>query len=176
MRKPRHFRSTPMAWPPTESDRQVKFQSSMKSRVTILLALVVVFCAGATSGWAYGRRDAAKQRTQRPPWRPDDMQQRVLDGMQRDLDLTLEQRVKMEPILKETWSKIGELQKANGKQIHELVKAQHLQFKPFLSEVQWQKLQEAEARRSRRHGGGTNGPPMDRPMPAGPPPATLPGQ
>ncbi len=165
-----------MAWRPTEPARFVKYQSSMKTRVTILLALVVVFCAGATSGWAYGRRDAVK-RTQRPPWRPDDMQQRVLDGMQRDLDLTPEQRAKVGPILKETWSKIAELQKANGKQIHELVKAQHLQFKPFLSDVQWQKLLEAEARRSRRHGGGTNGPPMEREMPPGPPPhGAPPGQ
>jgi len=142
----------------------------MKTRITILLALVVVFCAGATSGWAYARREAAK-RTQRPSWRPDDMQRRVLDGLQRDLELTPEQRAKVEPILKETWGKIGELQKATGKQIHELVKSQNLQFKGFLSESQWQKLLEADARRSRRHGGGTNGPPLDRPMPPVPPPA-----
>lgn len=148
----------------------------MKSRFAILLALVVVFFSGATAGWAYGRREGMT-RSQRPPPRPEDMQKRILEGLQRDLDLNPEQRAKIEPIVQETWSKVSEVQKNTGRQIREMFRMQHAQFKEFLTEAQWVKLQEVEARRWHRHG-GTNSPashsggppPMD--APGGPPPPT----
>jgi len=130
----------------------------MKFRLAIVLALVVVFTAGAAAGWAYGRREGLS-RSQRTPPRPEDMQRRVIEGLQRDLELTPEQLAKIEPIINETWGKIGELQKGTGRQIREMVRAQHQRFKEFLTETQWAKLQEIEARRSKRHGdrGGGGG-------------------
>jgi len=143
----------------------------MKSRFAILVALVVVFFSGAAAGWAYGRREGMA-RSQRPPPRPEDMQQRIIDGLQRDLALTPEQRTKLEPIVKETWGKVSEVQKATGRQIRDMFRAQHQLFKEFLTEAQWVKLQEVEARRWHRHGGGTNGPSSrpDGPPPSEPPP------
>ena len=142
----------------------------MKFRIAIVLSLTVVFFAGAAAGWAYGRKENSS-RAQHPPPRQEDMQKRVVEGLQRDLELSPEQIAKMEPIIVETWSKIGELQKTTGRQIREMVRSQHLRFKEFLSDTQWAKLQELDARRSKRHGGGTNGPgsfPGGRPPSGGP--------
>ena len=141
----------------------------MKSRGAILFALLAVFTAGAAAGWAYGRQDGLK-RSQRPPWKPADMPGRVISGMEKDLELTAEQRQKMEPIVRETWTKIEETQKACSRQIREMVRAQHQQFKEFLTEPQWTKLQELEARRGRRRGGGTNGPGSSGGFPGARPP------
>lgn len=138
----------------------------MKFRVAIVLALMVVFAAGAAAGWAYGRREGLS-RSHRPPPRTEDMQRRVVEGLRRDLELTPDQWTKMEPIINETWGKISELQKATGRQVREMIRAQHLRFKEFLTEAQWTKLQELEARRSKRHGGGTNSPGL---FPGGKPP------
>ena len=139
----------------------------MKSRLAILLALVVVFAAGAASGWAYGQRDG-RTRAMRPP-RPEDMQKRALDGLQRDLVLTPEQVAKIQPIVTETVAKISELHRSNGRQMKETVKAQNLRIKEFLTETQWTKLQELETHRWKRPSGGTNSPP-DGMRPPGPPP------
>jgi len=143
--------------------------AAMKSRVAILFALLAVFTAGAAAGWAYGRQEGLK-RSQRPPGKPADMPGRVISWMEKDLQLTAEQRQKMEPIVRETWTKIEETQKVCSRQIHEMVRAQHLQFKEFLTDPQWIKLQEMEARRGRRRGGGTNSPNASGGLPSGHPP------
>ena len=138
----------------------------MKTRLGILLALLVVFAAGAASGWAYGQR-AGRTRAMRPP-PPDDMQKHVVDSLRKDLTLTAEQVAKVEPIVRDTVAKISELRRTSGREMREAIKAQHLRFKEFLTDAQWTKLQEVEANRWKRHGGGTNGA-ADGMRPHGPP-------
>lgn len=148
----------------------------LKSRTAIVLALALVFASGAVAGWSYGRREVLSRNQQRTPPRPEDMQRRVLADMQRDLQLTPEQQAQVEPIVRETWEKVSEVQRATGRQVREMFKAQHQRLKPLLTDAQWTKLQEIDARRARRHGGGqgtnapssTNQPPL--PPPPGPPP------
>lgn len=137
-----------------------------QSRLGILFALLAVFAAGGVAGWSYGRQDGSR-RGPRSSGRSEDMPERIITGLTRDLELKPEQRTKMEPIVRETWGKINDAQKSCGRQIRELVKAQHEQFKGFLDEAQWAKLQELEARRARRH--GTNGPGGRMPGPAAQP-------
>ena len=142
----------------------------LKSRTAIVLALVVVFCSGAVAGWSYGRREGLS-RTPRTPPRPEDMQRRVLADMQRDLQLTPEQQAQVEPIVRETWEKVSEVQRATGRQVREMFKAQNQRLKPLLTEPQWTKLQEIDARRARRHGGGgTNAAASSTNLPPPPPP------
>jgi Spy/CpxP family protein refolding chaperone len=129
----------------------------MKSRVAVLLALVVVFVAGAAAGGAYGWREGFRQAMRRPP--PSDMKKHVVDGLQRDLLLTAEQRAKIEPIVAETAAKIGELHRNSGQQMRDLIKGQNVRFKEFLDPVQWEKLQELEKKRWHRHNTDTNRPP-----------------
>ncbi len=128
----------------------------MKSRLAILLTLVVVFVAGAAAGGAYGWREGFRKAMRRP--RPDDMQKHVVDGLQKDLALTAAQREKIEPIVAETTTKIGELHRNTGQQMRELIKAQNARFKDFLEPGQWDKLQELEKQRWRRRSGDTNRP------------------
>jgi len=129
----------------------------IQSPKAVILSLLVVFSAGAVAGWAFGRQTGLRQMERRPR-SPDDLRQRMMASWQRDLELTPEQRDKMEPIVQETWVKIGEAQKACGRQIRDLIKVQHGQFKGFLSEGQWGKFQELEARRARRRSGSSNAP------------------
>ena len=129
---------------------------NMKSRLAILLTLVVVFAAGAAAGGAYGWREGFRKAMRRP--RPDDMQKHVVDGLQKDLSLTAAQREKIEPIVAETTTKIGELHRNTGQQMRELIKAQNARFKDFLEPGQWDKLQELEKQRWRRRSGDTNRP------------------
>ena len=138
----------------------------MKPRLAILLALVVVFAAGASAGAAYGWREGFRKAMRRP--RPDDMQKHVIEGLQRDLALTTGQREKIEPIVAETAAKIGELHRTTGQQMRELIKAQNTRFKDILEPVQWDKLQELDKTRWHRRNGDTNRPPVTPPPP--PPP------
>ena len=130
---------------------------SVKPKLAILLALVVVFAAGAAAGNAYGWREGFRKAMCRPP--PSDMKKHVVDGLQRDLLLTPEQRAKIEPIVAETAGKIGELHRATGQQMRELLKAQNTQFKDLLAPEQWTKLQELDKQRWHHRNGETNRPP-----------------
>jgi len=129
--------------------------------ITLLIAL---FLAGAVSGGFVGFNIAQRQHVQvtaaadppkpapwqngpRPPGRPFE---KTRDRLARELELTGEQMVKIDPIITTFDAQLETMSKQNFNNLALAISNRNEQIKPFLTPEQLQKLEE----RSKRRGPG----------------------
>jgi Spy/CpxP family protein refolding chaperone len=162
-----------------ESTREQTPKPSRKTRYKAAAILAVVFLLGAAAGGA-GMRAIMFQH-----WRttlsmaPSEGRARFrLEAMARRLDLTDEQRAKVETVLVEAEKERARLTEDCRPQLEALRQKVEKEVDAILSEEQRVKHREMlERMRSRRwgpgrHGGpGMHGPPLEGPPHEGPPPA-----
>ena len=118
-----------------------------------ILGIALIFIAGNMAGWFGSMRYA----THRPPFHRQRVEERTRSIMKRlddRLDLTVEQRARVEAIVRHTQEEAGRLFKEQGEKLHSLMERDMEAFKKILNPDQQQKLEklhrEFEERRKQR--------------------------
>jgi Spy/CpxP family protein refolding chaperone len=128
-------------------------------RWTLILAFVLVFLAGAVSGFfaavhmhhAFFAHMAS-----------DSMAEHMKERLRRDLRLTPDQMQKISPIIDRAASQLKTTQEQTMQSVHEIFSQTHREIQPFLTPEQRGKLEEMEKRHRHllhRHGFMPPGPP-----------------
>lgn len=151
---------------------------SLVTRKAAVLYLAAVFVAGAVAGgfagYNYGRRP---QRPSGPPKREDFVKGKC-DRLARELDLTAAELAKIEPIVRETFERIGKLQKESTQRFMEAREESDRRIAEQLDPAKRTRFEEIQRERHKRWshqpGGGGPGGAGGPPGPGGPPPAGQP--
>ena len=122
-------------------------------RWKVILGIALIFVAGLLAGWLGSIQYAKIQ----PPFHRQSAEDRTRSIMKRlndKLDLTDEQRARMEVIVLQTQQQARKLFKEQGRKLHGLMERDMEEFKKILNPDQQQKLEELhrefEERRKKR--------------------------
>lgn len=132
-------------------------------RWKLILAFVLVFLAGAVSGF-FGAFHL-------PPvffahGAPDSMAQHMKERLRVELKLTPDQMQKISPIVDRATSELRTTREQTMRTVHEIFTQAHHEMQPLLTPEQRSKLEEMEKRHRRllhRHGFMPPGPPPETP-------------
>lgn len=128
----------------------------------VALGLFVVFLAGAASGFFASAWQARKKFDTRH--RVGLKSDRMMRHFQRHLELTPEQRQKVEPILDQSAARLQEIRAETGRRVSETMEQSRREIAPHLTPEQRVKMEEMKERRHRRkihRRHGRRGPPPD---------------
>jgi len=131
---------------------------SLLSQKTAIFYLAGVFVLGAVAGGALGYSQARpRPRSYPSPPKPEDYVQNKCDRLTKQLDLTLEQRSKIEPIVRERMDRMRKLQEESWHRIQEAMRETDQKIQDHLSPEQQKTFVEANRQRmSRGAGPGLN--------------------
>ncbi len=133
-----------------------------------LLYLAGVFLVGAVAGGAGGYAYAKRQPRWPAPPKPDDYVRGKCDRLTQELGLTTEERVRIEPVIRETFEKMGQLHKESNRRFDEAREESDKRLAeaiPAEKRTKFEELQRERRKRWERFGGrgqaGPGGPPPD---------------
>jgi len=115
----------------------------------LILALVAIFLAGGLAGFVTGRVSTVKQ-AQNLLSRPETWAGRTLRRMDRDLQLSPEQRQQVAPLLRATARDLATTRRRAAAQNFQRIRAFYGELDPILNEEQRKKLEDAKLRIRRR--------------------------
>lgn len=166
--------------------------SPVSSKAAVLY-LAGVFLVGAVAGGASGYAYAKRQPKWPGPPKPEDYVKGKCDRLSQELGLTAEDRARIEPVVRETFEKMGQLHKESNRRFDEAREESDKRLAeaiPVDKRARFEELQRERRKRWERFGGrgqpGPGGPSADpghRGMPpggpgephrGGPPPGTPP--